>query len=102
MATGGSWHALEAPQTPSSRTGWPTLNLRVDDASLGAAAFVFRVGLLDRADSGDIGYARGPLQRVHGDAALRVLRTEGVDVRLGWRASAIEASHDRRLTVVGP
>ncbi len=79
----------------------PTLNLRVDDASLAAAAFVFRVGLLQRADAGDIGYARAPLQRVHGDAALRALRAEGVDVRLGWRASSIEALDDRRLAVVG-
>jgi squalene-associated FAD-dependent desaturase len=82
--------------------GRPTLNLRVDDASLAAAAFVFQVGLLDEADAGDIGYARLPLQRVHGDAALRALRAEGVDVRLGWRASAIEASDDRRMAVVGP
>jgi squalene-associated FAD-dependent desaturase len=80
----------------------PTLNLRADDASLASAAFVFRVGLLERADAGDIGYARRPLQRVHGDAALRALRAKGVDVRLGWRASAIEASDDRRLTVAGP
>jgi squalene-associated FAD-dependent desaturase len=79
----------------------PTLNLRADDASLAAAAFVFRVGLLQRTDAGDIGYARAPLQRVHGDAALRALRAEGVDVRLGWRASTIEALDDRRLAVVG-
>ena len=39
----------------------PTLNVRVDDASLAAAAFVFRVGLLERADAGDLGYARTPL-----------------------------------------
>ncbi len=68
----------------------PTLNLRVSDASLAAAAFVFRVGLLDHADAGDIGYARAPLQRVHGDAALRALRDAGVEVRLGWRAERIE------------
>jgi squalene-associated FAD-dependent desaturase len=79
----------------------PTLNLRVDDASLAAAAFVFRVGLLQRADAGDIGYARAPLQRVHGDAALRALQAEGVDVRLGWRASTIEVIDDGRLGVVG-
>jgi hypothetical protein len=45
--------------------GKPTLNLRAGDASLAAAAFVFRTGLLERADAGDIGYARTPLQRVH-------------------------------------
>jgi squalene-associated FAD-dependent desaturase len=70
--------------------GRPTLNLRADDASLAAAAFVFKVGLLERADAGDIGYARAPLQRIHGDAALVALHGAGVDVRLGLRASAIE------------
>lgn len=106
-ATFGEW-LNEHGQSPQAidalweLIGRPTLNLRVDDASLAAAAFVFRVGLLDRADAGDIGYAGGPLQRVHGDAALRALRTEGVDVRLGWRASVIEPSRDGRLTVVGP
>jgi squalene-associated FAD-dependent desaturase len=81
--------------------GRPTLNLRARDASLAAAAFVFQVGLLDRADAGDIGYARLPLQRVHGDPALRALQAEGVEVRLGFRASGIEASDDQRLAVVG-
>ena len=80
----------------------PTLNLRAGDASLAAAAFVFQVGLLEQADAGDVGYARMPLQRVHGDAALRALRAQGVDVRLGWRASMIEPSDDSRLGVTGP
>jgi squalene-associated FAD-dependent desaturase len=81
--------------------GRPTLNLSARDASLAAAAFVFRVGLLERADAGDIGYARAPLQRVHGDAALVALQAAGVDVRLGWRAGAIE--HDNgHFTVGGP
>lgn len=84
----------------------PTLNLRADDTSLAAAAFVFRVGLLESAEAGDIGYARVPLQRVHGDAALEELRRNGVDVRLGFRAQRIEPApggglhvwgHDERL-----
>jgi squalene-associated FAD-dependent desaturase len=70
--------------------GRPTLNLRAEDASLAAAAFVFRVGLLERPEAGDIGYARRPLQRVHGDPALRALRDRGVEVRLGWRAERVE------------
>ena len=79
----------------------PTLNLHAADASLAAAAYVFKVGLLARADAGDIGYARAPLQRVHGDASLKELRAARVDVRLGWRAQAIEASPDGTLTVLG-
>jgi squalene-associated FAD-dependent desaturase len=68
----------------------PTLNLRVDDASLAAAAFVFRTGYLDSARAGDLGYAGAPLQRIHGDPALSALQARGVEVRLGWRAHAIE------------
>ena len=36
----------------------PTVNLRVDEASLAQAAQVFQVGLLQRAAAGDIGCAR--------------------------------------------
>jgi squalene-associated FAD-dependent desaturase len=79
----------------------PTLNLRVEDASLAAAAFVFRVGLLERADAGDVGYARVPLQRVHGDAAQRALQDANVDVRLGWRAERIDVGADGSLAVTG-
>lgn len=75
----------------------PTINLRAADASLAAAAFVFRRGYLDAADAGDLGYAVAPLQQVHGDAALIALRARGVDVRVGWRAEQIEPG----LTVAG-
>ena len=105
--TFGEWLA-EHGQTPRAvealweLIGRPTLNLRCDDASLALAAFVFRVGLLERADAGDIGYAHAPLQRVHGDAALRSLRGSGVDVRTGWRAERIEvAGTAGELSVAG-
>lgn len=75
----------------------PTINLRAEQTSLAAAAFVFRTGLLEQAQSGDIGYARLPLQRVHGDAALAALERAGVEVRLGFRVSEID--HD--LVVCG-
>jgi squalene-associated FAD-dependent desaturase len=68
----------------------PTINLRANETSLAAAAFVFRTGLLERADAGDIGFARAPLQRIHGDAAAETLRRAGVDVRLRCRAELIE------------
>jgi squalene-associated FAD-dependent desaturase len=101
----GDWLA-ERGQSPAAvealweLIGRPTLNLTARDASLAAAAFVFRVGLLERAEAGDIGYARAPLQRVHGDAALVALESAGVEVRLGWRATAIE-HHDSHFTVAG-
>ncbi|HEV3129306.1 MAG TPA: hydroxysqualene dehydroxylase HpnE [Solirubrobacteraceae bacterium] len=80
----------------------PTLNLRLQDASLAAAAFVFRTGYLDQAEAGDLGYARTPLQRVHGDAALSALQSRGVDVRLAWRSEGIEASAEAGFVVTGP
>ncbi len=79
----------------------PTINLQAEDTSLAAAAFVFRTGLLERSDAGDIGYARVPLQRVHGDAALRVLRRAGVEVRVGFRAREIELTSDGDFCVRG-
>ncbi len=91
-ATSGSEAAIERLWELISR---PTLNLRADETSLAAAAFVFRTGLLQSPESGDIGYARVPLQRIHGDAALVALRRGGVDVRLGFRARAHRAGARR-------
>ncbi len=79
----------------------PTINLRAEQTSLAAAAFVFRTGLLERADAGDIGYARVPLQRIHGDAALQALRHAGVEVRLGFRAAQLESAPGGGLVVCG-
>jgi squalene-associated FAD-dependent desaturase len=87
-------HSIEALWELISR---PALNLSAEQASLAAAAFVFRTGLLESAENGDIGYARLPLQRVHGDPALSALERAGVDVRLGFRASEI----DQGLVVFG-
>ena len=102
----GAWLSEHGQSDRATEALWeliarPTLNLRVHDASLAAAAFVFRVGLLERADAGDLGYARGPLQRIHGDAAQRALSAAGAAVRLGWRAGRIEAA-DRGFVVTGP
>jgi squalene-associated FAD-dependent desaturase len=102
----GAW-LRQRHQSPAAIEGlWelisrPTLNLRADETSLAAAAFVFRTGLLDSAQAGDIGYARVPLQRVHGDAALAALRHAGVEVRLGFRAQRVEAEPDGGLQVCG-
>ncbi len=60
----------------------PTLNLRVDDASLAQAAQVFQLGLLEDTAAGDIGIARVPLSEIHDAAAHRALSRAGVDVRL--------------------
>ncbi|HET6684659.1 MAG TPA: hydroxysqualene dehydroxylase HpnE [Gaiella sp.] len=60
----------------------PALNLSADDASLALATKVFRTGLLDAADGGDVAVPRVPLQRLHAAAAKEALE------RLGARVSA--------------
>ena len=67
-----------------------TLNLMPDDASLAMAAKVFRTGLLAGTDGGDIGWARAPLEQVHGDAAARTLAEAGVEVRTRTRVLGVQ------------
>ncbi len=69
----------------------PTVNLPAREASLALATKVFQTGLLERADASDVGYARVPLQRLHGDAAERALRAAVATVHLKARVSAIAA-----------
>jgi squalene-associated FAD-dependent desaturase len=71
-----------------------TVNLPSRDASLALAAMVFRTGLLDTNDGGDLGWSRVPLQELHGDAARRVLDGAGAVVRLGARVEAVAGATD--------
>ncbi|HEV8064667.1 MAG TPA: FAD-dependent oxidoreductase, partial [Acidimicrobiales bacterium] len=61
----------------------PTLNLPADGASLALAVKVFRLGLLDRNDGGDIGWSKVPLAELHGSRSLAALHAAGVAVELG-------------------
>jgi squalene-associated FAD-dependent desaturase len=70
----------------------PTVNLPAREASLALAAKVFQTGLLERADAADVGYARVPLQRLHGDAAARALAAAGVRVHEKARVGAVRAA----------
>jgi len=72
----------------------PTINLTCDQASLGQAALVFRIGLLERTDAGDIGHAVVPLSQIHDVAGRAALERAGVDVRLRAAAAAIAPDHD--------
>ena len=49
----------------------PTINLTSDEASLAQAALVFRLGLLEQTDAGDIGHAVVPLGRSTTSPAAR-------------------------------
>jgi len=94
--TFGDWLAERGQSPRAIETFWdlivlPTVNLRSSEASLALATKVFQTGLLERADASDVGYARVPLQRLHGDAAGRALAAAGAAVHLKARVSAIVA-----------
>ena len=71
--TFGDWLAAPRPEpsAPSSASGTSSPCRRstspAAEASLALAAKVFRVGLLDRADAGDIGWSTVPLAELHGE-----------------------------------
>ena len=67
----------------------PTVNLRADDASFSLAVKVFRTGLLDRADAGDLGWTRVPLGALHGDAAARAITAQGGEVEMQAHVDAV-------------
>jgi squalene-associated FAD-dependent desaturase len=94
LRTFGAWLAEHGQSERAVETLWdlitlPTVNLHARDASLAIAAKVFQTGLLDRADASDVGYARVPLQRLHGDDAERALQEAGVAVHARARVTSI-------------
>ncbi|WGL53024.1 hydroxysqualene dehydroxylase HpnE [Nocardioides sp. BP30] len=82
--------------------GVATLNATADRASLALAATVFQLGLLDSPDAADIGWARVPLQQLHGDAATRALAAAGVEVRTGSRMSSLQGIDTDALVLAVP
>ena len=101
----GAWLAAHGQSPRATAVLWdlialPALNLPADQASLALAAFVFKRGLLEHADAGDIGFHRRPQSEIVGEPAERALRAAGVDVRLGWRAERVVAG-DGRFEVEG-
>ena len=92
--TFGSWLAAHGQSEGAVEALWdlitlPTVNLHARDASLAIATKVFQTGLLERADASDVGYARVPLQRLHGDDTERALRQSGVSVHAKARVTHI-------------
>jgi squalene-associated FAD-dependent desaturase len=68
----------------------PTVNLRAEEASLTLGAKVFRTGLLDHADAGDLGWSRVPLSTLHVDPASALLQSLGGSVHLRAKVDAID------------
>lgn len=80
----------------------PTLNLHASDASLALAAMVFKTGMLEEADAADIGYARVPLQQLHGDAAERALADAGAEVRVKTRVRSLQELDAETIVLAVP
>ncbi|MDN5749878.1 MAG: hydroxysqualene dehydroxylase HpnE [Pseudonocardia sp.] len=96
----GAWlrHRGESDRSIEALWGLLTLaalNAQVDDASLALAVRVFRTGLLDGVDGGDIGVPTRPLGQLHHDAAHRALRRGGANVRLRAKVSGLHRVGDR-------
>jgi squalene-associated FAD-dependent desaturase len=90
----GDWLAAHRQTANAVEVIWeliakPTLNLRVGDASLAQAAYVFQQGLLRDAAAGDVGYCDVSLGEVHDRAAQAALARAGVIVRLRTGATAV-------------
>jgi squalene-associated FAD-dependent desaturase len=65
------------------------LNAEPHHASLALAARVFRTGMLDTIDGGDIGIPQRPLGELHGTAADQALVAAGATVRMRSKARAV-------------
>ena len=78
----------------------PTVNVPAAEASLAMAVKVFRTGLLDSCDGGDIGWSAVPLGELHGTRAMAALAASGVDVVLGARVDQLRPSADGGWQVV--
>jgi squalene-associated FAD-dependent desaturase len=102
--TFGAWLASHGQGARATEALWdlialPTLNVHASEASLALAAKVFRTGLLDRADAGDIGWSLVPLGRLHADPAAQALQRAGVELVLGTRVESI-GNGSKGVTVV--
>jgi hydroxysqualene dehydroxylase len=91
----GTWLAEHGQSARAVSRLWnlialPTLNVSADEASLKLATKVFRVGLLDRSDAGDIGWSAVPLARLHGENAAAALEAAGVERLLASPVRSIE------------
>jgi hydroxysqualene dehydroxylase len=97
--TFGDWLARHGQSDVAIDRLWnlialPTLNVTASEASLALAVKVFRTGLLDRSDAGDVGWSTVPLTELHGDHSARALDGAGVETVLGARVQSISVRDD--------
>ncbi len=103
--TFGSWLSRHGQSDVAIDRLWnlitlPTLNVQASEASLALAVKVFRTGLLDQADAGDIGWSSVPLSELHGDYAVRALDAAGVEILFGARVQQVVERSEHGLEVV--
>jgi squalene-associated FAD-dependent desaturase len=104
--TFGDWLAAHGQSPRAVASLWnlivlPTLNVPAERASLALAVKVFRTGLLDRADGGDMGWSRVPLGQLHGEAGARALEAAGIEVVLGATVDRISPEGDGFVVSAG-
>ena len=100
----GDWLTTHGQDPTAIETFWnlvvlPTVNVTAAHASLKLATKVFVTGLLTRARTADIGWARVPLSVLHADAARRALETSGATVRTGAEVTSIRRGPAGELEV---
>jgi len=92
----GDWLAARGQSERARRVLWDlftvsSLNVAGDDANLALAATVVKTALLGAKDAADIGIPAVPLGDLHGRAGADLLGRLGAQVRLGAKATAVEA-----------
>ncbi|SPT59149.1 MULTISPECIES: hydroxysqualene dehydroxylase HpnE [Actinomadura] len=92
----GAWLARHGQRRQAREALWElfvtaALNVRLDDAALGPAAFVCRTALLGRQDAADIGVPTVPLGDLHGTIPAARIERDGGRIHLGAKVTAIDA-----------
>jgi squalene-associated FAD-dependent desaturase len=92
----GDWLGARGQNEHARRKLWDlfivsSLNINGDEASVPLAATVLKTALLSGNSAADIGVPAVPLGELHGRAAAGLLRRLGAQVRLGAKATAVEA-----------
>lgn len=101
----GDWLADRGTPAAAVERFWepvvrPALNAPVSTASLRLASILVRRALWDGPSAGALWLPTTGLGTAIGEPALRVLRAEGVDVRLGARTVALDLEGGRAAGVV--
>jgi squalene-associated FAD-dependent desaturase len=95
-STFGDWLRRHGQSDAAIAAVWdlitiPTVNLPASEASLAAAAMVFKTGVLGGTGAADIGWSRVPLGRLHGGRGAAALARTAVETRTGVRVDRVTA-----------